>query len=414
MSAPSPPASVVLRLAARNVARNRSRSLLTAGAIFFGVMLTVVLAAFGNGLGVLMVNDVVNGKVGAIQIHRRGYAQQKDNQPLKLDLPAGAELEARARAVPGVAAVAPRLVFAGMVSNGSDATMFVGRGVDPVREYQALPWARRDIEGQPIRADAPQAAVVGGELARALAVKPGGTLTVQATTARGQQNALDLDVAGTLAEVNVFEAKRLIHVPLAYAQNLLRMPGRATELVVRTAEGADIDQVAAGLRAALGPELEVETWRQLMPALADVIALQRVVMGVISAVFLVIVVFGVTNTMVMSVLERTREIGTMMALGLRRGWIGVLFLLEAAVLAAAGAAGGAAAARTIVALIQRSGGFAVSAPGAISARYHLVPTVPPAIVGLAAAASITGALLAALYPAWRATRMRPVDALRAI
>jgi putative ABC transport system permease protein len=403
-----------VRLAGRNVLRNRSRSALTLGAILFGVLLTVVLAGFGNGLSTLMVDDIVNAKIGALQVHRHGWADQQENQPLELDMPAGGELVARLRAVPGVAAVAPRLVFAGLISNGSDATMFVGRGVDPAAELETLPWSRRDVEGQPITAQAPHAGVIGRELAEGLNAKPGATLTMQATTRNGQQNALDLDVAGTLAEANAFEVKRLVMVPLAFAQELLRMPGRATEFVVRPAAGTEPDDLAAALRAALGPDYDVQTWRQAMPTFADLIAFQRVVIRIVSAVFLVIVVFGVANTMVMSVFERTREIGTMMALGLRRGRIGALFLIEAAFLAAAGALAGAVGARALVALLTRTGGFPIAAPGTTVARYHLVPVIPPGITGAAVTAAIAGALLAALYPAWKATRLRPVEALRAL
>jgi putative ABC transport system permease protein len=403
-----------LRLAGRNVLRNRSRSALTLGALFFGVALTVLLAGFGNGLGVLMTNDIINAKLGALTVHRKGYADQRDNQPLKLNLPQGGEFEARLRAVPGVAVVAPRLAFGGLISNGNDATMFVGRGVDPLREYQALPWARRDVDGQAIRPEAPHAAIVGSELAGALKAPIGSTLIVQATTLGGQQNALDLEVGGTLAETSAFEIKRLIHVPLSFAQQLLRMPGKVTSYVLRMDDGADVDQVASRVRAALGPDYEVQTWREILPNLAAIITFQRLIMGVISTVFLIIVVFGVANTMAMSVFERTREIGTMMALGLRRERIGLLFVLEAAFLATAGAGAGAAAARGVVALLARSGGFAVSAPGSTVARYHLVPVVPPSIMGLAVLAAVAGALLAAAYPAWKASRLRPVDALRAV
>jgi putative ABC transport system permease protein len=407
-------AATSLRLAARNVLRNRSRSALTLGALFFGVAMTVLLAGFGNGLGVLMTNDFVNAKVGGLRVQRKGYADQRDNQPLKLNLAQGGAFEDKLRAVPGVAAVAPRLVFSGLVSNGNDATMFIGRGIDPDREYVVLPWARRDIEGQPIRADAPGRAVVGVELAQALKAPIGGTLIVQATTLGGQQNALDLEVGGTLAEASAFEVKRVVHVPLAFAQSLLRMPGKVSAYTIRVSEGADVDQVGDRLRAALGPEYEVETWRQILPNLAAVITFQRVIMGVISTVFLIIVVFGVANTMAMSVFERTREIGTMMALGLRRERIGLLLVLEAALLATAGATAGAAVARAIVALLAQGGGFAFRAPGSTVARYNLIPVVPPFIMGLAVLGSITGALLAAAYPAWKATRLRPVDALRAL
>jgi putative ABC transport system permease protein len=403
-----------IRLAARNVLRNRSRSALTLGAIFFGVALTVLLAAFGNGLGTLMTNDVVYGKTGALQIHRKGYADQQDNQPLKLDMPDGGQLEARIRAVPGVAAVAPRLVFGGLINNGSEATMFIGRGVDAVKEYATLPWGAKEIVGKPISAAAPTGGVIGAELGDAMGVKLGGSVVLQATTQGGQQNALDLDIAGKLDNANFFESKRFVHVPLSYAQGLLRMPGRVTEYAVAVTDLGRVDAVAAALRAALGPDYEVETWRQLQPNLADVITFQRVIIAIVSAVFLIIVVFGVVNTMVMSVLERTREIGTMMALGVRRARIGVLFLLEAAILATFGAGLGAAVARAAVALLTAKGGFAMAAPGSRVARYHLVPVIPPAIIGLAVAASIVGAIAAALYPSWKATRLRPVEALRAI
>lgn len=403
-----------VRLAARNVRRNRSRSALTFGAIFFGVALTVMLAAFGNGLGTLMVNDLVFAKIGSIQIHRKGYADQKDNQPLKLDMADGGALEARIHAVPGVASVAPRLVFGGMVSNGSEATMFVARGIDPVKEYATLPWAAKEVTGKPIAPGAPTVGVIGGELGQAMRIKPGGSVILQAATQAGRQNALDLDIGGTLDNANIFESKRFIHVPIAYAQNLLGMPGRATEYAVRVTDMDRMNTVAADLRAALGSDFEVETWRQLQPNLADVIAFQRVIIAIVSVVFLIIVVFGVVNTMVMSVLERTREIGTMMALGMRRASIGALFLLEAAILATFGAGLGAAVARGGVAILTAKGGFLLAAPGSQIARYHLVPVIPPLIIFLAVVASILGALGAALYPAWKATRLRPVEALRAI
>ena len=239
--------------------------------------------------------------------------------------------------MPGVASVAPRLVFGGMVNNGSEGTMFVARGIDPVKEYATLPWAAKEIAGKPIAADAPTVGVIGAELGEAMRIKPGGSVILQATTQAGRQNALDLDIGGSLDNANIFESKRFIHVPLPYAQNLVGMPGRVTEYAVRVADLGNVDAVAAELRAALGPNFEVETWRQLQPNLADLIAFQRVIIGIVSVVFLIIVVFGVVNTMVMSVLERTREIGTMMALGMRRVSIGALFLLEAALLATFGA-----------------------------------------------------------------------------
>ena len=401
-------------IAARNIVRNKARTSLTFSAIFFGVVMTVLLWGFGDGLGSLMRNDVILSKVGALQVHRKGYADVRDNQPLDLDIEQGGALVAKMRLVPGVRAVAPRLIFSGLVNNGREATLFVARGVDPNSEYEVLQWARKDVEGDPIRADKPTGGVLGFELAHAMGLKPGSTAILQAATKGGQQNALDLDVIGTLDNANAFEAKRFLHVPLAYAQNLLRMPGRVTEYAVGVDDLEQIDAVAQGLRVALGSDYEVETWAQLQVNVADVIRFQSIVVGLIAAVFLVIVVFGVINTMVMSVLERTQEIGTMMALGLRRGRISALFVQEAAVLALLGGVLGLVVAQGIEALWIAKGGIAMAAPGQTVERYHILPVTSVHTMLLVLTAAVVGALVAAAYPAWKASKLRPVEALRAI
>src|SRR5207248_2213342 len=132
------------------------------------------------------------------------------------------------------------------------------------------------------------------------------------TTHTHRQNALELETRGTLENINGLEKKRLVHVPLAYAQDLLEMRGRITEYLIRVDDRRKIDAVAGVLRSAVGPEYEVETWRELQPDIADMIHFQDAVVGLISLVFFLIVIFGVINTMLMSVLERMQEIGTMM------------------------------------------------------------------------------------------------------
>src|SRR4051812_41608357 len=119
---------MLLRLAARNILRTPARSALTFGAIFLGGLLSILLSGFGNGFSMLMRNDVIYSKVGAIQVHRRGYADVRDSQPLDLDMEEGGALVARIEGVPGVRAVTPRLVFSGLINNGADATTFIARG----------------------------------------------------------------------------------------------------------------------------------------------------------------------------------------------------------------------------------------------------------------------------------------------
>ncbi|MCI0573250.1 MAG: ABC transporter permease [Myxococcaceae bacterium] len=400
----------LLMLAVRNVARSKARSAITVGAITLGILMTLLLGAVIHGLHRWLIEDTVKGTVGAIQVHRTGYFERRDRQPLKLDLEEGGAVEAAMLRVPGVAAVTPRLAFSGMVSNGSSATIFVAQGVDPVREKQVLPWASQDVRGTRLGADTPRSTVLAKDLAEALGVEPGATLTLQATTQGGKENVLDVELGGMVTSSLMAQSKRMLSVPLPFAQELVRMKGRATEYVVAVDEGADVDQVATGLRAALGAEFDVQTWREVQPAVPEVIAIQRGVLLAIGALFLVIAIIGVANTLLMSVLERTREIGTMMAVGVKRQKIAVLFVLEAAVQALIGAAVGVAGAYGIVALVLARGGLSLQVTP--TQLFTIQPEVAGYQVAIAVVASTVGAVLAAVSPALRAARLRPVEALR--
>src|SRR5207244_10474968 len=129
----------------------------------------------------------------------------------------------------------------------------------------------------------------------------------------------------------------------AAAQALLRMEGRATEVAVAVYNIDEADAVAARIQAALGDEYEAASWHKVMPAVDDIIQIQNSFLGTIIYVFLFVAMIGIANAMVMNVLERTREIGTMMAVGTRRAQIMQLFLSEAALLGLLGGIAGAAA-----------------------------------------------------------------------
>ncbi len=403
----------LIRLAFRNVLRNKGRAVFTTGAIGFGVMMTLLLGSFVVGLGNAMVDDIVEGKVGALQVHRKGYDDVRENQPLDLDFAEVGGAMDKVRKVPGVTAVSPRLVFSGLAANGAQSTMIVVTGVVPELEYKALPRSNEFLLGKRLDSAVPNGAIFGTELADALGLKAGsGGGTIQAAAKSGQQNALDFELRGTLNNGNAFESKRSVVVPLKWAQNLLGMEGRVTELAVATRNRADIADVADRVRAALGPDYEVQTWKQLRPNVDDVVNFQRMVLGAICSIFLVIAIIGVINTMLMAVMERTREIGTMMAVGMRRGRITELFLWEAVALAVLGTTSGLAISLTIILTIASRGGVPANAPGS-AAVYHIVPAVPLDLLLPTLLAAGLGTILAGVYPSWRAARLNPVDALRA-
>jgi putative ABC transport system permease protein len=408
------------RLAVRNVARNRRRSLITLSAVLLGVTAVLVTRGIMDGFLRMVVDDVVQGRTGALQIHPAGYMDSVEALPLEPSLPYDEALLARIQAVPGVTGVSGHLIFSGLVSNGLSQTNFLGRGLDPAREKQAVPRFGFDVRagGQVLAPGDHADALLGSELARSFKAVPSSQkteglvdrVTLAASSPKGRANSMDVAVRGLTESSLPYENKRVVTVPLKLAQELLGMEGRVTELAVAVNDLGDLDPIAEKLRAALGPAYEVHTWQELQPFVRDVIRRQQFVLALISTILFVIIMTGIINTMLMSVFERVREIGTMLAVGVRRRQVLGLFLLEAAVLGLVGGVGGVGLGAAMVGVLRMRGIVMenLGTGGPVVLRPELdLPFVAGAFV-----VAVVGAVVAAAWPAWKASRLNPVDALR--
>jgi putative ABC transport system permease protein len=401
----------LVRLAARNLWRNSRRTLITLSAVVIGVGVVVFLTGFKNGFNQMMLLNTVEVRTGALQVHVRGYVGSNESLPVKLNFKDDEGLAKKILSVGGVTHVAPRINFGGMVSNGLASGMFIGTAVDPAREYAVAPRAREQLlSGRPLEVSDKNGMLIGQELSKSFKADPGTSLTLLAQGPEGAQNVLEAVVQGFPNLSNPFEGKRVVSVPLAFAQELLGMPGRVTEFAVSVSDIGRVDEIAALVQAAIGDAYEVHTWRQLAPFILDIIRRQDFVLSLVSTVLFIIVVTGIINTMIMSTFERVREIGTMMALGVRRQSILALFLAESIILGLTGGAVGALAGLSAV-LTLGARGLTIDSPG--GGRTVLYPFVGAGFIGLTVFVAFLGAVISALWPAWTASRPRPVEALRA-
>lgn len=428
----------LMKLAVRNLRRNRRRSLITLAALILGVTALVGFRGFMIGMRHMILENQMLGTLGAVQVHRAGYVGNVLGSPLTLDLEDTPALRAKIAAVKGVAAVTPRIEFGGMLAtpdkkpppdDGSllpeadqgTTTFLVWTALDPALEQQVTPrkwvWVHYG-RGEMLKDPAAAQIVINENFATSLGapVQAAGAppppleqmLAVLAPDRDGSLNGENVVVAGTFASMTPND-RRVGWMPLAVAQRLLRMEGRVTEYAVALQPGATPEEVRDALASALGPQYEAHTWDQRMPFVHDMVNTQDRVFGIISSIFLLVVLLGIVNAMLMSVLERVREIGTMLAVGMRRHQIARLFLAEGLVM---GLVGGGLGVVLGWALVQYMGarGLPIPAPGAI------VPSmVRPSVDGLfllrALAQAVLGSALAALWPALRASRLRPVEAL---
>jgi putative ABC transport system permease protein len=202
----------------------------------------------------------------------------------------------------------------------------------------------------------------------------------------------------------------VITVPLKTAQELLGLSGRVTEYAIRVDDLGRLEQIKGDLQATLGPDYEVHTWQELNTFIRDIINRQNFVMGAIALVLFVIALTVIGNTMLMSVFERVREIGTLLAVGVKRFQVLQLFVLEAALLGVIGGVSGAALGQLALRLISRVG-IQIEMPGTSSVAL-LQPNTSLRYTLIAVAVAVLGALIASALPARRASRLNPVEALR--
>ncbi|MFO0598026.1 MAG: FtsX-like permease family protein [Myxococcaceae bacterium] len=403
----------LLSMAFRNVTRNRRRTLITLAALVMGVTAVGTIRGLLNGLQGAIVRGTVEGTIGAIQIHRTGYLANVMSTPLSLDFVLDPALEAKIKGVKGVKAIAPRIMFAGSLTlaaeegkDSPEALFFAATAIDPVREKQVCP-QRFDFFTDNTRLDEDHV-VLGDALATAFGATTDSEAVLLAPDRDGSLNGELAKVGGAMRAIMPGEMKVAV-VPLSMAQRLLRMDDHVTEVAVAVDNLDHVDRVAEELRAALGPQFEVHTWDKLVPERRTIMGIQNGISAIISAVFVLLMLLGVANTMLMSVLERTREVGTMMAVGVTRQAVMVLFLLEAVVLGAMGAVGGTTLSVALTALLG-SKGLRFKPPNA-TMPVDVFPFVNPKFQAAIFVVALLGAALFALYPAWRASKLRPVEAL---
>jgi putative ABC transport system permease protein len=255
--------------------------------------------------------------------------------------------------------------------------------------------------------------VLGNTLSHALKAHVGDTVTLLTTTTTGMINAVDVEVVG-IVRTSAKEYDRVFaRVPLAVAQTLLntKCVEKAVVLLEKT---EDIERVAIALRhrfTAEGLSLELKTWDELADFYSAVVRMYAGIFGVIKALVVVLFLFGIANTMTMSVFERVREIGTLRAIGTKKWGIMRLFLWEGFLIGLTGGTLGIIVGIVTAKVINACGGFYIPPPPGMSRGYQALIFIEPQVLLYAFVSTVIVATLSALYPAWKATTLKIVEAL---
>ena len=407
-----------LRIGWRNLARSRRRTLLTASTVAFAVFLLEALTALLIGIERQSFDNLINYQTAHAKVYADGYFDNRDDLPLEYTLASLDETESLIRSVDGVAATTSRLTFSAQLSDGVDQINSVGTGIrikgsdsDVFRIAEAVVEGSYLLEGI-------EGMLLGLSLAEFFDVKSGDYLTVLSKTRDGAYEALDLEIIGLLGTGFPAIDRNGFLLPLEIAQVMLDTPGEATEIAIRFQPFAAEASVVRSLSAVLGERshLEIKTWKEVEEDFMALVEMKRTAQGIFLSIFVLMAIVGITNTIVMATYERTREIGTLMAMGFRASGIRSLFLVEGALTGFVGGAIGTMAAMLVVGYFASTGIDLNALYGEIDIGYPIKDMMYPAMsmpLFLLSWVS-TGVLsaIASLYPAARASRLRPATALR--
>ncbi|MEO7726719.1 MAG: FtsX-like permease family protein [Burkholderiales bacterium] len=399
-----------LSLGYRNIVRQRRRSAVAIGAISFGITALIVASGFIEWILMDFRESTINGQLGHIQIVKPGYYDSGKADPYAFLLPNETPLLGETENAGAIKVVAPRLSFSGLISHGDATLSFIGEGVDPLAEA-AFGNGLQISSGSNLKADDRKSVIVGEGLARNLGITVGDTVVLLANTATGGTNAVELSVRGLFSTVTKAYDDAALRIPIDTARTLLRSKGSHVWIVLLN-KTADTDRVLANLRARLGNQgVEIVPWYELANFYNKTAQLFTRQVQAIKLIIAIIILLSISNTMTMTVIERIGEIGTAMALGVRRTGILRLFLSEGLLLGCIGGVVGVLAGVGLAAVIS-SIGIPMPAPPGMAHGYTGAVLVTPqsAIEALVLAIAIT--LIASIFPAWKASRQSIVDALR--
>ena len=329
-----------LKLAIRNVLRNGKRSLVTVMIIAVGTAGAMISGGFG-----LYTYDSLREQAardsGHLTIAHKDYFEREEDSVLEMGLENHEEIQAKLSGDAGVRAVLPRLSFSGLISNGDKSTIYVGSGVNPTEFGVKGPFLNltsgKNLSKKPDPEQDP-GVMLGSGLARNLGATPGSFLTLLSTTTEGAMNAVDVRVVGVFSEGIPERDARQLYVHLETAQILVDS-NKVSTLSVFLYETSETEAYEVLANKAV-PELGVSHWETQAVFYSKVKSLYDRIFGIMGFIIALLVFFSVSNTLAMSVIERTREIGTLAAMGSYPREIVRNFVLEALVMAFVGLAVG--------------------------------------------------------------------------
>ncbi|MCB9743865.1 MAG: ABC transporter permease [Alphaproteobacteria bacterium] len=408
----------MLTVAWRNLFRQTRRSLITASAMAFGMAVCMGMIALTDGMYAQFYEVLVERRLGHVQVHHPDYPFKRQ---LHDTIRGGDDMMAALQDDPLVKGLSGRLFGQALVGGDERSTGAQLLGVRPELERSVTRLAEQVEQGRFLSEQAAGEAVVGEGLAETLHLGVGDELVVITQAADGSMGNALMTISGVFRSGSQTLDRSGVYVHLDDLRGLLALEGQLHEIIVTTYDVDDAEALRADVEAARSePELLVRTWDEADPSAAQMMKSQTASTAIMLGAIFGVAAIGVLNTMLMAVLERTRELGVLRALGLSPGRLMSLVILESMMLGAVacvagGVLGGLFDAYLVVYGVDWSvgDGEGLSQMG-VTLDPIVKAVVEPGSVVATIASLFAVCVLASVWPAVRAARLSPVEAMREV
>lgn len=404
---------MILSIAWRNVWRSKTRSIVMIAAIALGLFAGIFMMAFMNGMYNSRIESATKSELSHIQIHAPHFL---DNNESQLFIPNAFKLTEKITALDSVEAASPRLIAEPfiMAAHGTGGGKLLG--IDTEKEKQVTDIWEHLVDGTYLEKTSRMPPIlVGQKFAERLHLKVGTKINVQLVDFNGDLSAKGYRVAGIYKTVNTSFDEMHLFVDIKDLRSQLGIEKDAAhEIAILLKDNGHADLVKPSIQK-LSPNSDVQTWKELSPEMSLITDSMDQYMYIFILIILIALCFGIINTMLMAVLERTKEIGMLMAVGMNKKRVFAMIILESVMLTLSGGVLGILIGIVVSGIFERNP-INLSAFSEGLEQYGMTTEIatvfPTQSLGILVVLVIITGLVSAIYPARKALKLNPAEATR--
>jgi ABC-type lipoprotein release transport system permease subunit len=404
---------MLIKIAWRNIWRSRSRSLVIIGAIILGVWALSFINAWMTGMGDMYLTDIIDNQTSHIQIHNDTFLKENKSEFVIAN---SSKIIKDLKRTKGVKAVTSRIIANGVVMAPRMSKGVMIKAVNPEDEALVTDLKGKITEGEYFDTDKKNAILIGKALAEKLKIKVGKKISLQFQDMNGELTGQVYRIVGLYRSGNNQLDERIVYTRISDFSPVFMNHENVQEIAITLNNITETHTIAKGLQRTL-ENVKVQPYDEVMPMIKLFETQFKASGSVITFIVMIALIFGIINTMLMAVLERVKELGVLMAVGMNRIKIFGMIVLETLMLSLVGLPIGVFLGFVTNAYLHKYG-IDLSAYEESFAEYGMssiiYPSIDPDFYTSVSIAVFFTALLASLYPALKATRLRPIEAINKI